>query len=317
MHWIILFFLGGAACLYLGAEALVRGASRVARALEMSPLVVGIVVVGFATSVPELVVSGMASFEKQPSVALGNILGSNIANIGLILGLSAAIAALPAPRRLVRREIACLLGATAGFYILSWRGRFDRIDGLLLLAGLAWFTGAVVRWTIRDSPVTAEARRETFVQYRKRFDFHRDVGLLLAGLGALALGAHFFVRGVVELARASGISEIVLSATIVAVGGSLPELATSLVASCQQRKELLLGNLVGSNVFNILGAMGVSALIRPVTLEASPLSLEFLAFLAFSAALPLVMWREERISRTEGAFLLAGYFIFVALAFVL
>jgi len=315
MLWTILFFLGGAISLYLGAEALVRGASRIAHALDVDPLVIGIVIVGFATSLPEMVVSGVASFEKQPAVTLGNILGSNIANIGLVLGLSAALAALPAPRRLVKREIAFLLAATAAFYILSWRGRIDRVDGILLLAGLVWFSVSVIRWTLRDSQVTAEARRETFREYRKRFDLQRDLGLVLLGAGGLVLGGHLLVRAVVGLAQATGVSEIVLSATIVAVGGSLPELATSLVASRRQRNQLLLGNLVGSNVFNILGAMGFSALVRPVPLLASPLSLEFLGLLIFTAALPLVMWRGEKITRIEGTWLLAGYCIFVIVLF--
>jgi cation:H+ antiporter len=315
MFWTILFIVGGAVSLYLGAEGLVRGASRVARALNIDPLVIGITVVGFGTSLPEVVVSAVASFEKRPSVTLGNILGSNVANIGLILGLSATLAALPAPRRLVKREILFLLVATAVFYLLSWRGSFDRIDGILLLAGLVWFTMNVIRWTIRDSQVTVEARREAFREYRKHFDLYRDMGLVLGGFGGLVLGGHLFVQAVVSLARETGISEVVLSATIVAVGGSLPELATSLVASRRQRNELLLGNLVGSNVFNILGAMGVAALVRPVTVVSSPFSLEFLAFLTFTAALPFVMWRGEKVTRIEGTWLLAGYCMFVLLLF--
>ena len=131
MLWTILFFIGGAISLYIGAEALVRGASRIAHALEVDPLVIGITIIGFATSLPEMVVSGVASFEKAPSVVLGNILGSNIANIGFILGLSAAMAALLAPRRVVKREISFLLAATAVFYVVCWRGRIDRIDGIL------------------------------------------------------------------------------------------------------------------------------------------------------------------------------------------
>lgn len=315
MFWTVLFFIGGAASLYLGAEALVRGASRVAQALAIDPMVIGITVVGFGTSVPEMVVSGVASFEKQPAVTLGNIVGSNIANIGLILGLSAAMAALPAPRRLVKREIAFLLVATGVFYVLAWRGSFDRIDGILLLAGLVWFTMSVIRWTLRDSTVTAEARRQTFLEYRKRFDLYRDLGLVLVGFGGLVLGGHLFVRAVVNLARATGISELALATTIVAVGGSLPELATSLVASRHQRNALLLGNLVGSNVFNLLGAMGMAALIRPVTFHLSPYGLEFIAFLLFTVALPVVMWRGEKISRVAGTWLLAGYCIFVILLF--
>ncbi len=315
MFLTALLFLAGAASLYLGAEALVRGASRVARALDIDQMVIGITVVGFGTSLPEVVVSGVASFEKRPSVALGNILGSNVANIGLILGLSAALAALPAPRRLVKREIAFLLVATAVFYVLSWRGRYDRVDGILLLAGLVWFTMNVIRWTLKDSQVTAEARREAFREYRKRFDLYRDLGLVLGGFAGLVLGGHLFVQAVIVLARATGISEVVLSATIVAVGGSLPELATSLVASRRQRNELLVGNLVGSNVFNILGAMGVATLVRPFTLPISPLSLEFIGFLLFTVALPVVMWRREKVTRVEGTWLLAGYFIFVLLLF--
>ncbi|HVB99070.1 MAG TPA: calcium/sodium antiporter [Candidatus Dormibacteraeota bacterium] len=312
MFWTIPFFVLGGISLYLGAEALVRGASRIAHALNVDPLLIGITVVGFGTSLPETIVSVVASLEKRPTVAVGNVIGSNIANIGLILGLTAAV---PAPRRLVKREVLCMLAATAVFYLLSWRGRLDRIDGLLLLGGLVWFTASVARWTLRESTVAAEVRREAFREYRRRFDLARDLAITLAGILALVLGGGLLVRAVVALARTTGVSELALSTTIVAVGGSLPELATSVVATRHQHSELLLGNLVGSNVFNILGAMGAAALFRPLALHVSPLSLEFLALLVFSAALPLLMWREEKVSRIEGTWLLAGYCIFIVLLF--
>lgn len=315
MFWTIVFFVAGAVSLYLGAEALVRGASRIAHALNIDPILIGIVVVGFGTSLPEIIVSVAASVQKQPAVAVGNVIGSNIANIGLILGFAAAMAAVPAPRRLVKREVAFMLVATAVFYVLAWRGRLDRIDGIFLLAGLVWFTTSVARWTLRQSTVAAEVRREAFREYRRRFDLARDLSMTIIGLVALALGGELLVRAVVSLARMTGVSELVLSTTIVAVGGSLPELATSVVATRRQRSELLLGNLVGSNVFNILGALGAAALFRPVTLHVSPLSLEFLALLIFSAALPVLMWRGEKISRIEGTWLLAGYCVFVVLLF--
>ncbi|HVB33869.1 MAG TPA: calcium/sodium antiporter [Patescibacteria group bacterium] len=315
MFWMILFFAGGGICLYLGAESLVRGASRIAHALSVDPLLIGITIVGFGTSVPEMVISVMASAENRPTVALGNVLGSNVANIGLILGLTAALAAVPAPRRLARREVAFMLAATAIFYLLCWRGRIDRIDAILLLAGLVWFTVSLVRWTMRESTVAAEVRRDAFREYRQGLGLERDLGLALGGIGGLVLGGHLFVRAAVVLARTTGVSEVVLSATIIAVGGSLPELATSLVATRHHRSELLLGNLVGSNVFNILGAMGLAALVRPIVLKVSPLSLEFLGLLAFSAVLALLVWQGKRVRRVQGTCLLAGYCIFVVLLF--
>jgi cation:H+ antiporter len=315
MFWLILFFLAGGGSLYLGAEALVRGASRIARALDISPMLIGIVIVGIGTSLPEMVISTVASLEGQPAVTAGNILGSNVANIGLILGLAATLAPVPAPRMLVRREVPFLLAVTGFFYVLSWRGRIDRVDAILFLAGLVWFLRSVVHWARQDSPVAVEIRRAAFREYRQHFDSVRDVTLVVAGIAGLVLGGHLLVLAVVDLARRSGLSELVISASIVAVGGSLPELVTSLVAARRARSELLLGNLVGSNVFNILGAMGLASLARPVTLHASPVGIEFLAMLVFTAALPVVLRRGERVSRIEGTWLLAGYCIFVVLLY--
>lgn len=315
MIWTIIFLIVGAGSLYLGAEALVRGASRIAHALEISPILIGITIVGFGTSLPEMVISTLASLEGRPAVAAGNILGSNVANIGLILGLSAALAPVPAPRMLVKREVPFLLAVTGVFYVLAWRGRIDRVDGVLLLAGLFWFFRSVLRWARQDSPVAVEIRRAAFREYRKHFESLRDIGLVVAGLAGLLLGGHLLVRAAVDLARQIGVNEVVIAATIVAVGGSLPELVTSMVAARSARSELLLGNLVGSNVFNILGAMGFSALARPVSLHASPLGIEFLALLLFTAALPFVLRRGERVSRIEGTWLLASYFLFLVLLY--
>ncbi|MFQ5662844.1 MAG: calcium/sodium antiporter [Terriglobia bacterium] len=314
----LLSLLLGLAGLYFGAEWLVRGASRLALALRVRPLFIGLTIVAFGTSMPEMVVCVVAAAQGKTDVALGNVLGSNVANVGLILALSAVLSPVHVASRLAQRELPFMLGVTLAFYALAWRMSFGRLEGLLLLATLVVFTRLSLHWALGEPPPVA-AQFESSPQQRlhPRFRYVRELTLVTIGLAVLVGGGHLLVRAAADLARYAGISELVIAATLVAVGSSLPELATSIVAALRHEAGLLVGNLVGSNLFNILGALGVSALIRPVKVDASLLSFEFVALLFFSAAMALFLRSGHRMSRSEGAVLLVLYVGFVLKLFLL
>lgn len=319
MSWayaLLLFGLGLAA-LSFGAEWLVRGASRIAVALRVSPLVIGLTIVAYGTSTPEMMASVVAAVRGRADITLGNVLGSNIANIGLILGLVALIAPLRVSMRLMRRELPIMVGVTLLFYFLAWRLYFGRFTGVGFLLGLVVFTVLVLRWARRE-PETIQAEYESYDRAGRRSE--RPVlktSILLASVGMLVLfaGGDLVVRGAVPLARLMGISDIVIGASLVAVGTSLPELATALVAARRRQADIIIGNLVGSNLFNILGALGLSALIRPVQVAPSLLRFEFLALLLFTGAMAVVLHTGQRVSRAEGGVLLALYVVFMTWLF--
>ena len=319
MSWTypLLFFGLGLVALSFGAEWLVRGASRIAVALRVSPLVIGLTIVAYGTSTPEMMASVVAAVRGRADITLGNVLGSNIANIGLILGLVALIAPLRVSMRLMRRELPIMVGVTLLFYFLAWRLYFGRFTGVGFLLGLVVFTVLVLRWARRE-PETIQAEYESYDRAGRRSE--RPVlgpSILLASVGMLVLfaGGDLVVRGAVPLARLMGISDIVIGASLVAVGTSLPELATALVAARRRQADIIIGNLVGSNLFNILGALGLSALIRPVQVAPSLLRFEFLALLLFTGAMAVVLYTGQRVSRAEGGVLLALYVIFMTWLF--
>lgn len=314
----LLFLLLGLAGLYWGADWLVRGAARIAAALRVRPLFIGLTIVAFGTSAPEMVICVVAAARGNTDVALGNVLGSNIANIGLILALTAVVSPVRASLRLAQREMPFMLATTLVFYTLGWRMQFGRWEGLVFLLGLVVFTRLALHWALQEPPAIAAEFETSQLRHglRQRVRYARDLGLLVTGLILLIAGGHLLVLGAVELARRAGISELVIAATLVAVGSSLPELATSLVAAVRQEADILMGNLVGSNLFNILGALGLSALIQPMRVSISLLHFEFVLLLAFSAAMAFVLRTGHRVSRWEGLALLAGYAGFVAALFL-
>lgn len=310
----ILLLALGITGLYFGADWLVRGASRVALAFGVEPLFIGLTIVAFGTSAPEVVVSIVASLRGNSAVVLGNVLGSNVANVGLILGLSAAITPVRVSLRLARRELPFLLGITLIFYLMAWRLFFGRLEGVLFLLTLVFFSWLALRWG-RQEPAAVVQEMESYEKQEgllKRFHAVRDIGLVAVGLGALAAGGHFLVAGATELARLAGLSEFTIAATVVAVGSSLPELATSIVAALRKEADILVGNLVGSNLFNILGALGVAAVVRPVRLEPALLGYEFIALLVFTAALAVLFRGRQQVTRVQGILLLVAYGAFVA-----
>lgn len=313
LEWLGL--AGGLLALYLGAEWLVRGSARLAYSLGVRPLVIGLTIVGFGTSMPEVVVSAAASAAGRPALALGNVLGSNVANCGLILALAALIRPVRVDLGLVRREAPLMLAVSAAVYALAWRGAFPRWLGAALLAGLALFVYATLRWA-RAEPPAAErefrefSREQHLLERRHRL---RQLIWIAAGLVLLIVGGDWLVDSAVVLARRFGVAESVIGATLVAVGTSLPELATSVVAAVRRHGDISVGNIVGSNIFNLLGVLGVAAAIRSVPVTPAVRNFEFLWMLGFAGATLLVLRTDHRVSRLEGAALLAGYAVFVAL----
>lgn len=322
----VLFGLG-LLLLYLGAEALVRGASRLARSLGVSPLIVGLTVVAFGTSAPELVVGVLAAAANEPEVAIGNVVGSNIANIALILGLSAIVCPIAVGSRLLRREIPLLILVSAGAGLLTLDGRIGRLDGILCLLGFGGYLLFVLR-SARHAPGELEEEYAAFEGVERPLPGEasavaadasapprprrpRDAALVVLGLGTLVLGAHLLVGSSVWFARRVGVPELVVGLTIVAVGTSLPELATSVVAAFRRQTEIAVGNIVGSNLFNLLAILGCSALVRPLESPPSLLRFELPAMVAAAVVLLPLAWSRFELERWEGIALLVGYAVFL------
>lgn len=296
----VLMLLAGLVLLLVGGEVLVRGASSIAERFGVPHFVVGVVVVGFGTSTPELVTSVEAALVGAPGIAIGNIVGSNIANILLILGLTAALAPIAVERAVLRRDGTVALAVAVVCLGLAALGGIDRLTGALLVAGLV----AYIYTTIRHpaSTNTAEVDEEAPLP-----SLWLAVLLSLAGLAVVILGADLLVGAAIELARNSGISESVIGLTIVAVGTSLPELATSLVAAVRKQADIALGNILGSNIYNVLGILGVTALIEPVAMPADIAGTDVWVMLAATMLLMVFATTGKRICRMEGAGFLALY----------
>ncbi|SDC88462.1 calcium/sodium antiporter [Ruegeria marina] len=294
---ILLSFAAGLTGLILGGDFLVRGATATALALRIPPLVIGMVVVGFGTSLPELLVSVNAALSNAPDIALGNVIGSNTANVLLILGASAVLFPIATSFAAVRKDLALVILATLALAALLADGSLSRIDGAVMLAGLVAFLWSSVR------QVDATPAENLIVERR----FRPMAALQIAGgLVALVLGARLLVDSATEIARMAQISEAVIGLTIVAVGTSLPELATSVVAAFRRNSAMSLGNVIGSNLFNILGILGVTAAIAPVQAGTRFLTLDTPIALAAALLLTFLLWRGG-ISRLAGAAMLAAY----------
>lgn len=294
---ILLSFAAGLTALILGGDFLVRGATSTAIALRIPPLVIGMIVVGFGTSLPELLVSVNAALAHAPDIALGNVIGSNTANILLILGLAAVLFPIVSSFTEVRKDLVLVILATLALAALLADGRLSRLDGILMLSGLALFLWTSVR------QVEAEPQENLIVERRFR---PLAVLQIAGGLVALVFGARLLVDSATELARMAHISEAVIGLTIVAIGTSLPELATSVIAAFRRNSAMSLGNVIGSNLFNILGILGVTAVIAPVQAGARFLTLDTPIALAAALLLTFLLW-SGGISRLAGAAMLAGY----------
>ncbi len=298
-----------------GAEVLVRGAVGLAKAFGMPSLIVGLTVVAYGTSAPELAVSIKACYTGQTDIALGNALGSNIFNVLFILGVSALVAPLIASKQLIRLDVPIMIGVSLIMWALAADGSIGRIDGGVLVLGLFFYTLVLIvlgrRQTASktpDQPVGSALSKPTS-KYLVAF-VKIAIGLVL-----LVIGARWLVDGAVTIAQALGASELLIALTIVAAGTSMPELATSIVASLRGQRDIAIGNVVGSNIFNLLGVLGVSAVIAPngVVVASAALGFDIPVAVAVACACLPIFFTGGRISRWEGGLFLAYYAAYVTI----
>ena len=305
MTLAVIFLFLGLVLLYFGAEGLVRGSSSLALRLGLSPLVVGLTVVPFGTSSPDLVVSLKAALDGQGAISVGNVVGSNICNIGLILGLCAMITPIATNSQVVRVDIPIMLGITAVTLFVLADGHLGRPEGILLAALLVAYVVFSIGLARRQPADALGAEFGEEVKISKR-GLAVDVLMVIGGLVLLVFGARFLVDGAVIIARTLGWSEALIGLTIVAIGTSLPELATSLVAAVKKETDIAVGNIVGSNIFNLLGILGITAIVHPLQADGVGM-VDFAVMAAFSLVLWPMAFHQQRITRPEGAALLAGY----------
>jgi cation:H+ antiporter len=300
--------------LYYGAEWLVAGAARLARRFGTSPLVVGLTVVAFGSSAPELLVGVVASIADQSDVVLGNVVGSNILNVALILGVAALVKPLRVGARILLREIPLMVAFSFLAAATMLDGSIGRWDAALLLVGFVGFIGFVL-YAARAEPPEIAAEYLKF-ETTKRGVVARSAWkeslLVGAGFVGLVVGAQLLVMSAVFFARVFGVTEVVIGITVVAIGTSLPELATCVVAAMRSEPDIALGNAVGSNIFNLLSILGVSALIRPIGVAPNVMTFEVPAMIFFAVLLVPLAWRGRVLGRGSGAILVVGYVLFTA-----
>lgn len=324
MAW--LYLLAGLALLAVGGEFLVRGAVQLAERLGVSPLVIGLTLVGFGTSMPELVASVQASMAGSPGIAVGNVVGSNIANILLILGISALLSPIAVSSRSLSRDGAVVLSTAVLFAALGLVADLGRVPGMLFLVGLVGY----IAYAWRQERVGADGHTAAF-EKAEAFEginpgLHRtgaaapgagsgrmllSLGMALAGLAMVILGGRLLVEGAITVARTLGIAESVIGLTIVAVGTSMPELITSLVAAVRRQTDVALGNVLGSNIYNVLGIGGMIGLLAPTPMPPEMVRFDNLVMVAVSVLCLVFARTGLRIGRREGGVLLAGYGAYV------
>lgn len=308
----IVWMVAGLVALVAGAEVLVRGASRIAATLGISPLVIGLTVVAFGTSAPELAVSLQSAFAGQPDLALGNVVGSNIFNILLIVGISAVIVPLVVAQQLIRLDVPLMIVASVTLLLFGLDGRINRLDGLILFGGLLAYLVLLVRKSRSESAEISSEYDQEFggsAPVRGAKAWTGNLALVLAGLIGLVFGSRWLVAGAVEIARALGLSELIVGLTIVAAGTSLPEVATSIVAAVRGERDIAVGNAVGSNIFNILGVLGLASAIAPngIAVSAAALRFDIPVMIAVAIATLPIFFTGHQISRWEGWVFLAFY----------
>jgi len=308
--------VAGFVLLLVGGEALVRGAVAAARSLGVSPLMIGLTLVGFGTSTPELVTSLEAAFIGSPGIAIGNVVGSNIANILLILGLAAVIAPVACSPSTLRRDGSIVLVAAVACAVVCMVGYIGRLEGVLFVVAIC----AYVTWTYlqerasRDPSAELHRAETELVEPGPR---NLGLALLLAGtgIGATILGAKWLVDGAVVLAGTLGVSDTVIGLTVVAVGTSLPELVTSVVAALRRHSAIALGNVLGSNIYNVFAILGITALVHPLEVPAAILDRDVWVMLAATLLLLGACWTGRRICRIEGGLFLLAYGVYMGVLF--
>ena len=311
-----LLLMLGVALLTAGGEALIRGSLAAANRLGVSPLLSGLVIVGFGTSMPELVVSVTAAINAQPDIAIGNVVGSNIGNVLLILGICALITPMAVKPLALRRDAVAVVAASLLFLVLVGGSALGHADGVIFLIALvAYLVWAY--WSERFHAVPSaelhKAEAEELSALPKSVGW--TVTIVIGGLLLLILGSQVLLKGAVGIAMNFGVSEAVIGLTLVAVGTSLPELSISVIAALRKHADVAIGNVLGSNIFNLLGILGVSALLQPLPVHARVLQFDQWVMLGTSVLLLLFLHTGTRLNRLEGAILLVGYGVYVSLSF--
>lgn len=309
------FFAIGLVILVVGAEVMVRGSSRLAAAFGVSPLVIGLTVVAFGTSAPELAVSLQSALNGQADLALGNVIGSNIANILLILGIAALTAPLIVASQLVRFDVPLMIAASALVYLMGLDGRLNRWDGLFLFLGIVAYTVWLVVQSRREGKAVQDEFDENYEAgnengwYASLF----NLALIAGGLFMLVVGARWLVDSAVTMARWWGLSELIIGLTIVAVGTSLPEIATSIVAVMRGERDIAVGNAIGSNLFNLLSVLGIASLFAPagITVSSAVLGFDLPVMIAVAIACLPIFYTGNLVARWEGALFLSYYLAYL------
>jgi cation:H+ antiporter len=314
--WTFAALVVGLVLLVGGAEFLVKGSAAVATRFGVQPVIIGLTVVAFGTSAPELAVSVSAGFTGSSDVAFGNVAGSNIANILLILGCSAIVGGLAVSQRIVKIDVPLVFVATIVVLLMALDNRIGRLDGLVLFAGVVTYTGWLIRASRRESTAVAEEYGEALESVEGEVlerPLPVQVGYVLVGLTILVVGSRLLVDSSTDIAADLGVSDLVIGLTVVAVGTSLPELATSMLAAFRGQRDIAVGNVVGSNLFNLLSVLGLTGLVSPdgVSVTDASLRLEFPVMLAATFVLVPIFWNGFQIKRWEGFVLLAFYVVYV------
>ena len=310
---VYLQIIAGLIFLLVGAESLVRGASRLARSLGIPPLIIGLTVVAYGTSTPELAVSIKGSLEGYGDIALGNVLGSNIFNVLFILGFSALIVPLTVSKQLIRFDIPIMIGVSLLSWLFSFGGQLNRIEGLILTVSLIGYTIFLIRWGLTkekpgDNLQVGDERKK-----RHWHPYMIPLAFIVCGLVFLIIGSQWLVKGAVDLARLMGVSELLIGLTLVAAGTSFPEVATSIVAAIRGERDIAIGNVVGSNIFNILGVLGIAtALSGKMPVSKNALYFDFPVMIAVSLICLPICFSGKKITRWEGALFLGFYFIYLS-----
>lgn len=300
-----LYILGGLALLAIGAESLVRGSASLALRLGVSALAIGLTVVAFGTSSPELALSISAARAGDAGIVLGNVVGSNIANIALVLGLTAIIRPVRVRSELIGREMPVLIAVTGLLCVMLLDGRLSRAEAIVCVTGAVAYMAFSYSAARRGESVAVLTEFEGALSM-KRHSAWLDWGMVIAGLVGLVVGAAMLLRGATAIAADLGVSQVVVGLTVVALGTSLPELATSITAALKDEADVAFGNVIGSNVLNLLAVLGTSAAIQPFTVEGLR-TLDIMVLLGTTVLLLPLMWRGSVLNRWEGGFLLSGY----------
>jgi cation:H+ antiporter len=310
--WTLILFALGLALLIGGAELLVRGAARLATAFGISPLVVGLTVVAFGTSSPELAVSVQAGLAGQSQLALSNVVGSNIFNVLFILGISAMIAPLVVAQQLVRLDVPLVIGVSILVYLMALDGTISRLNGLLLFSGIVIYIIFAIRKSRRESAQVAAEYEQEFgaTESATGSRLILQLGQIIVGLALLVLGSRWLVDSAIVIAQTLGVSEVIVGLTIIAAGTSLPEVATSVVASLRGERDIAVGNVVGSNLFNLLAILGAASLVTRGGLPVAPslLNFDLPVMVAVALACLPIFFTGNLIARWEGV-LFFGYYI--------